>query len=103
MLTRFKTNVARYPRLFAVTLALLLLAIVESSIVNTRSALVVDLALSFVLAVLVYRWVTSSADRLNTFLDIINRFEGRHEVCPTCSAPEESEDLEEDNPESYEG
>jgi len=112
MFTRFKQNVVQYPRLFTATLVIGILAIVESYIPllvgidqpHLRRVFAVEFVLAFILAVVLYRWVTSGARR-SILTDILNRFEGR-EVCTVSEhyvsdETTEEDNEEEDNPETY--
>lgn len=75
MLTRFRTNVARYPRLFKTWLVLSILTVGYYFLPWMVGVVVVS-----VLASLIYLWIFSDAGRTAIFLDIISRFEGRN-VC----------------------
>jgi hypothetical protein len=83
MLTRFKENITRYPRLFTAWLVGCALAVAESYVprlVGAQYANIADLVLAVMLAGLIYRWVVRNSRRTAILLDIINRFEGR-DVC----------------------
>jgi hypothetical protein len=90
MLTRFRTNVAMYPRLFKLTLALSVLtaAYYLLPIVWVFRA---ELVLAATGAFVIYMWITLDAGRTQTMLDILNLFEGR-EVCTITEHVVEEED-----------
>lgn len=109
MLTRFQTNVTRYPRLFTAWAALIIVALIENlllpQLVGIQNAVAVDAGIALALAIVVYFWIFRNANRTSIFLDIINRFEG-HEVCtvashePDVDAMYEEERLEENDEET---
>jgi hypothetical protein len=88
MLTRFRMNVRRYPRIFTAWLIGCVLAVAESYIPrlvgidarHTEYAILVDLTLALILAVVLYRLVFGSAHRTAIFMEIADSLEGR-EVC----------------------
>ena len=88
MFTRLKTNVTQYPRLFKVTLGLLVLttAWYFLPVVFTFRA---ELVIAAVLAFVIFEWINLDAGRTQIMLDILARFEGR-DVCTidkhTCSS-----------------
>jgi hypothetical protein len=84
MLTRFKTNVARYPRLFKLWLTVCALA-VAYYFIPVVFAFRAELALSITLAGLVYLWITLDAGRTQIMLDILDRFEGRKPAAEPCA------------------
>lgn len=104
MLNLFKANIAKYPRLFKVWLALAVLAVAESYIprlvgidaLHTQYALAVDFVLALVLALVIYRYVTSGP-RTGILLSILDRFEGR-DVCTVAehNVTDEEETSDED-------
>jgi hypothetical protein len=104
MLTRFEMNVAKYPKLFKTLLVGCILAVVEFYIpllvgINARQVLhanLVDLALSLVLAILIYRWVFRNAGRTAIFLEIADCLEGR-EVCTMSEHQIDDEEFVEDD------
>lgn len=95
MLSRLKSNIAAYPRLFAVWCVGYVLAAatcyVTARFVGIDAWRTAKLLFAILLIVLVldgsfYAWVFRSASRAGIFLDMINRFEGR---VPDQAEPEE--------------
>src|SRR5579863_1059897 len=102
MFTRLRMNVQRYPRLFTAWLVGCVLATAESLIPrlvgidarHTEYALLADLALSLILAAVVYRLVFHNASRIAIFFEIADSIEGR-EVCTVAEHTTDEEEYDE--------
>jgi hypothetical protein len=110
MFARFRMNVQRYPRLFTAWLVGCVLAIAESLVPrlvgidarHTEYALLADLALSLILAAVVYRLVFYNASRIAIFFEIADSIEGR-EVCTVAGhTTDEDDEYTEDEDEPIE-
>src|SRR5271170_8345134 len=96
MFTRLQTNIRQYPRLFKLFLALIGLT-VAYYLLPVALTFEAELALTAVLAGVIYLWVTRTPERRRIIQDMLARFEGRN----VCSYAEHFEPVE--NEEEEEG
>lgn len=98
MLTRFKMNVTKYPRLAVAWLVLLVIAVAENVVlprlVGIEHALLGDAVVALVLAGLIYLWIVRSGSRTSWMVNVLDALEGRT-ACGGDSAPEDEIDYDE--------